>query len=211
MFSGAGEFFRPVELRKDLPPIAHAQPAPKTGDDDPRKREEFQRRLSDIVDETAISGADAVPDAPAEDLFGDDFIELSLPALHAMLTGDKTAHAYGRPPVQASPAAEPALAAYRRAADAAPDTPAPDAAAAHMGGADIVPMPAVPNDEWRAAAAQDPTADAGSAIFYMLAALEKAGVPSVTVKDRQTIYTALRRRCADLGVPMTPPSTPLQD
>ena len=208
MFSGAGEFFRPVELRKDLPPIAYTQPVSKAGDEDPREREEFHRRLSDITDETAISGTDA---APADDnLFGDDFIELSLPALQAMLTGDKTAHAYGRPPVQASPDVEPAFAAYRRAADVAPDL-AGGAAAAATGGdsaAVVVPMHQPPGDEWKAAAAHHPDADAGSTIFYMLAALENAGVPSVTVKDRQTIYAALRRRCLDLGIPIEPPAAP---
>lgn len=204
MFSGAGEFFRPVELRKDLPPIAYAQPVPKTGDDDPREREEFQRRLSDIVDETAISGADTAPEPAGDDLFGDDFIELSLPALHAMLTGDKTVHAYGRPPVQAAPSAEPALAAYRRAADAAPDT----ARAIGADSAAIIPMPPAPGDEWQAAAAHHPDADAGSTIFYMLAALENAGVGNVTVKDRQTIYAALRRKCLDLGIPAEPPAAP---
>lgn len=190
MFSGAGEFFRPVELRKDLPPIAYTQPVSKTGDDDPRDRPEFQRKLSDIVDETAISGADDARAGADDNLFGDDFIELSLHALHALLTGDKIAHAYGRPPVQAAPAAEPALAAYRRAADAA--------RAPGTGGAQ--------DDAWKVAAAGHAAADAGSEIFNMLAALETAGVPNVTVKDGQTIYDALRRRCLDLGIPLEPPA-----
>ncbi len=201
MFSGAGEFFRPVELRKDLPPVSHAQPVKKTGDDDPREREEFQRRLSDIADETVISGDAAAPSDAGDNLFGDDFIELSLPALQAMLSGDRTAHAYGRPPVQASPGVEPALAAYRRAADAAQGSAggaAPDGIAANA------PLPAPSGDAWKTAPAHYPDADAGSAIFYMLAALENAGVSSVTVKDRETIYAVLRRRCLDLGLPIDP-------
>lgn len=210
MFSGAGEFFRPVELRRDLPPIAQPQPVKKTGDEDPREREAFQRRLSDIVDEADLSATDGDTAGAGEDVpFGEDFIELSLMALQATLAGDKTAHAYGRPPVQAAPDIEPALAAYRRAATTVQvqaDAPDDGASVTRLAGA----RPET-NDEWRAAAAHHPDADAGSEIFYMLAALERAGVTSVTVKDRQTIYAALRRRCLDLAIPLAPPPPPARD
>lgn len=183
MFSGAGEFFRPVELRRDLPPLSSAQPVGRTGDENRRDQEEF-RRLTMPEDNVSVQSEGA---AASEVPFGQDFIELSLPALQAMLSGGKTAHAYGRPPVQAAPQAEPALAAYRRAADTSP------------------PINTQP-DQWRAAAAHHPQADAGGEIFYMLAALEKAGVGSVTVNDGQTIYAALRRYCQDTGVPLDAPA-----
>ncbi len=211
MFSGAGEFFRPVELRKDLPPIAQPQPAKKTGEENHRERGAFPRRLSDIVDEADLSQPDDDLSALSQEpSFGEDFIELSLMALQATLAGDKTVYAYGRPPVQAAPDIEPALAAYRRAADIAqPLLELPREGAGVLSTLSGT-KPEV-NDEWRAAAAHHPDADAGSEIFYMLAALERAGVTSVTVKDRQTIYAALRRRCLDLQIPLAPPPPPTRD
>ncbi|MDP2205875.1 MAG: hypothetical protein Q8K65_06155, partial [Alphaproteobacteria bacterium] len=51
--------------------------------------------------------------------------------------------------------------------------------------------------------------DAGGDIFYMLAALEKAGVQAVTVAGGQTIYAVLRAQCRAhdiaLAVPAAPP------
>lgn len=185
MFSGAGEFFRPVELRRDLPPLSSAQPVGKTGDENRRDQDAFRRALMP-ADDVSLQSGDVPADAAA---FGPDFIELSLTALQAMLSGGKTAHAYGRPPVQAAPQTEPALAAYRRAADISP----------HV---DAQP------DQWRAAAAHHPAADAGSEIFYMLAALEKAGIGSITVNDGQTIYAALRLRCLETGLPLDAPAVP---
>lgn len=178
MFSGAAEFFRTVELRKDLSPAKPLTSARRISDEDRPRGEE------DAGFPIAPAEPEASPE-PGDTEFFQDRLDLSLSALQAMLTGGAAVFpAYGRPPVQAAAEVEPALAAYRRASETRT--------------AEMAEMPAMPAD-------LQPAADAGHEIFYMLAALEQAGVGGITVLDGQTVYAALRQQCMALGVPLNPP------
>jgi hypothetical protein len=170
MFAGAGDFFKPLDPRKELSAIAAVRPAPRTGEDGRGK-----------------SGGGSAPETP-DDFSADgaagagsrgDDISLSIAALFVLLTGRAPRSSFTCAEAAHDPAAHRALDAYHRAGEALP--PRPDMAP---------PQPAL---------------DAGGDIFYMLAALEKAGVTALSVSDGQTIYDALRARCRRLNITLAAP------
>ena len=108
-----------------------------------------------------------------------DSIELTLAALQALLTGSPA------PSPAAAPAPSGALGAYLRAAEAAP-------------------APASPAPETSLAVPEQ--GGAGEEIFYMLAALEKAGQHTLVAQSGETLYDALRARCRALDIPLPPPT-----
>lgn len=107
-----------------------------------------------------------------------DSIEMTLAALQALLTGSLA-------PAPAAPAPSGALGAYLRAAEAAP-------------------APASPAPETSLAVPEQ--GGAGEEIFYMLAALEKAGQHTLVAQSGETLYDALRARCRALDIPLPPPT-----
>ncbi|MDP2204794.1 MAG: hypothetical protein Q8K65_00650, partial [Alphaproteobacteria bacterium] len=109
MFAGAGDFFRPVDLRKEVTPSAAVRPAARSGDepqkrsgDEPQKHggDEPQKRSGDepqkhdgepkkhSPEELQKHTIDALPDGEgAADPFSGDAVELSIAALFVMLAG----------------------------------------------------------------------------------------------------------------------------
>jgi len=192
MFAGAGDFFRPVDPRKEVSPAAVIRPASRSGDE-PQKRnsDEPQKHAGDASQKFSIDGSqDSSGEVAAdetEDCFSGDAVELSIAALFVMLAGRSPPRAEDSPvPPQQAPRDEEthrAFDAYQRAVSALPSTALPPRT-------DITRVQ-----------------DAGGEIFYMLAALEKAGVQAVTVAGGQTIYAALRRQCRAHDIALAVPAS----
>lgn len=211
MFAGAGDFFRPVDLRKEVSPSAPIRPVSRSGDEPQKHSGDEPQKFS--LEGQQDSGAGHAAADDAANVFIGDAVELSIAALFVMLAGcapPRTGNTFAPPrtgdalvPAQTdSPYVPPqtprtvplvpvmqdthrAFDAYQRAVSALP----PDAllhATDHHG-----------------------AQGAGGEIFYMLAALEKAGVQAVNVAGGQTIYAALRAQCRAhdiaLAVPVSAP------
>jgi hypothetical protein len=183
MFSGAGDFFRPVDLRKEVSPAAVVKPVSSGG-------EEFQKHTSGTPQKD--DGEAGAPDGGlAPDGFSDDAISLSLPALFMMLTGAPPSALQPETPDKTDAGLRGALGAYHRAAETLPGAPPP-----HPASGDL---------RTERGAAMGP----GAEIFQMLAALEKAGVAAVNVRGGQTIYDALRAQCRAYDIALAvPPVSP---
>lgn len=220
MFAGTGDFFRPVDLRKEVSPAAAIKPPARAGDD----AREHYGAFSAAPDaaETALPIAASAADAG-------DAIELSLAALLVMLTGRKAdippadmpapdaaddraqaAHAYSRAqamaPAAVASSVQTSIAQVAASAGRVSETAAPPAVlgvfppaqnrAQHSSAQGMIRM-----DDMAASRA-------GAEIFYMLAALEKSGVQVVTVMDGQRVYDVLRAKCRALDIHPEPPSPP---
>lgn len=165
MFSGVGEFFKPMSVSRATEPSAAPSPSRPVGDERPpfwpQDRAVPRRRRRG-------------------DGFGDDVIRISLGALRLLLSG-KVARAEDAKisgdedaDDDAAPAVAPdaALAAYRRAEDTASFCPVPKA------GSPVITAPA---------------SVTGENILALLDALEKKGLRTLHVNDGETIYAALLR------------------
>lgn len=205
MFAGAGDFFRPVELRKDVSPAAAIRPAARSGDEPQKNKgdEPHQDKDDSLAAEFSdgYQGADTTAGYPVitEEGFSGDALELSIAALFVLLTGG----AQGAAVAVKQPPAQPGF-----GADAAAPVPAPAQQAFdayHRAAAALKPMAAaLPKPPAPVATAGTP--DAGTEIFHMLAALEKAGVRSLSVTGGETIYAALRAQCRRLDISLALPA-----
>lgn len=117
MFAGAGDFFRPVDLRKEVSPAAAIKPVSSGG-------EEFQKNKSGTPqkDDGEAGAADG---GLAPDGFSDDAISLSLPALFMMLTGAPPSAQQPETPDKTDAGVRGALGAYHRASEILPGAPPP--------------------------------------------------------------------------------------
>jgi len=182
MFAGAGDFFRPVTLRRDISPAAGVPAAARSGEEQ-GKPSFFYPAPHPLPVESDMppAAADTPPDS----------LELTIAALHALLTG--------RAPEPSASAAETpvpaALLAYQRAAAAAPSPAGPVGEG----------MRTELSERARTAPAALAGSAAGADIFYMLAALETAGVAAVHVEGGGTIYDALRRECLRRNIALAAP------
>ncbi|MFN7114970.1 MAG: hypothetical protein ACK4PK_11505 [Alphaproteobacteria bacterium] len=189
MFAGAGDFFRPVDPRKEISPSSPIRPVSRSGD-------EPQKRSGDELKDTDHTGQDSAaenfPEGISADSFSGDAVELSIAALFVLLAGQTPPQRDNNPPPFQTPdtglpapfvqETHRAFDAYQRAASALPPAAAPHRSA-QTGGQ-----------------------DAGGEIFYMLAALEKAGVQALTVAGGQTIYAALRAQCRAHDIALAVPA-----
>ena len=167
MFSGVGEFFRPLTAPvRETDPAAQLPAVRKAGDD-------TKENFSDTLDSDDSARHTAPEDPTYAGEFGEDITVLSLAAMRALLTGD----AGVLPPVSGLAADIPdtdmplrmATDIYRHADALAPASPRP------------------------AASYRQPQAapETGERILAMLAALEQRGIDSVSVQPGQSIYEAL--------------------
>lgn len=131
MFAGAGDFFRPVDLRKEVSPASAVKPLSSGG-------EYLQKHKSTAPQDE--SAEDAVQSADAPEEFSDDAISLSLPALFMMLTGAPPSPLQAESPEKAGALACNALGAYQRAAEILPAAPTPTASGDTGVGTEIFQM-----------------------------------------------------------------------
>lgn len=192
MFAGAGEFFRPVALRREISPASAVPASARSGEE--QGKPSFAQSFS------PPAPPPPEPLADASDTAAPDSLELTIAALHAMLTGraPDTTDAGAVPPDTPSVNAA-GLAAYQRAAAAAPRASGPLGEGMRTELAERA-RGAPP------AAARDTDGAAGADIFYMLAALENAGVQSLRVGEGDTIYSALRMACRARDIALAAPA-----
>lgn len=192
MFAGAGEFFRPVALRREISPASAVPATARSGEE--------QGKPSFAQSFTPPVPPPEEPPAAASDGAAPDSLELTIAALHAMLTGraPESTDAGALPPDTPSVNAA-GLAAYQRAAAAAPRASGPLGEGMRTELAERAR--AVPPS-----AAGGTDGAAGADIFYMLAALENAGVQAVRVGEGDTIYSALRMACRARDIALAAPA-----
>lgn len=192
MFAGAGEFFRPVALRREISPASAVPASARSGEE--QGKPSFAQTFTPPADAPEEQPA-AAPDTAAP-----DSLELTIAALHAMLTGraPENTDAGAMPPDTPSVNAA-GLAAYQRAAAAAPRASGPLGEGMRTELAER--SRAAPS-----AAAGSVDGAAGADIFYMLAALENAGVQSLRVDAGDTIYSALRMACRARDIALAAPA-----
>lgn len=184
MFAGTGDFFRPVNLRRDIAPAAGVPAAARSGE---------EQGKPPFAAPPPVPADDAPAEPPAADAtFAPDSLELTVAALQSLLSGRVPDEPAAATPAAAVPAA---LLAYQRAAAAAPLPVGPVGEG----------MRTELSERARSAPAAATESAAGADIFYMLAALEKAGVRSIRVAEGYTIYDALRQQCRALDIALAAP------
>lgn len=211
MFAGAGDFFRPVDLRKEVSPAAVIRPTSRSGDEPQKHNTDEPQKFS--LEGPQDSGIGHTTAYDAADIFAGDAVELSIAALFVILAGcapPRAENTFAPPRIENIIAPAQADSPYdtQQTSGAAPLVPVmPDthrAFDAYQRALSALPPTALPHTV-DARGGQD----AGGEIFYMLAALEKAGVQAVNVASGQTIYAALRAQCRAhdiaLAVPAPPP------